>query len=345
MGTEKTGKIVTIYDIADEAGVSTATVSRVLSNSAAVKQDKKDRVLALVEKYHYKPNALARGLVDTKSKIIGIITADITNLFYSQLYAECEEAAQKRGYTVMLCNTFGAPQQEEKKLEKLLEQRVDAIIIVGGSVDEIHPEERFLETVKQISSHIPIILNEEVKGLDCHVVRINAEKTMDAILQHLQEQGHKKIAFLGGRDTVISTYRKYCRYKKMLDEDGMTFDQRLIGKDGTYDWNSGYDQMNELYKNGPMPTAVIAVNDFAALGVIRSIVEHGDRIPEDIAVVSCDNTYIAQLYTPKLTSIDYGLGLMGEKMVDTAINVIEGRQSPLLQNIEPTLIIRESSKK
>lgn len=336
-------RIVTIYDIAKEAGVSTATVSRVLSGNTGVKKDKRDKVMSLVEKYHYKPNALARGLVDTKSKVIGIITADIRNLFYSQMYVSCEMAAQKKGYTVLLCNSFGRLEQEERQLEKLLEQRVDAIILLGGSADGTRPDDRFLSKMGQINRNIPIILAEKVEKLDCHVVRINAEKTMDIVLEYLMERKHRKIAFLGGRDNVISTVTKIRRYQEILERCGIPYDERLVGKNGTYDWDTGYSQMNELYSQNILPTAVIAVNDFAALGVMRSISEHGMRIPEDVSVVSYDNTYITELYVPRITSIDYNYDLFGHKLVEAAVAAAEGREIPHLQSIEPRLVVRDSS--
>ena len=121
-------KNITIYDIAREAGVSAATVSRVLTNNANVRPEKKQKVQALIEKYNFKPNAMAKGLSDTKSKVIGVMVADVRNPFYAEVFLACELAAEKAGYTVLLCNSLGDTDREKQNLELFYEQRVSAVI-------------------------------------------------------------------------------------------------------------------------------------------------------------------------------------------------------------------------
>ena len=112
-------KVITIYDIAKEAGVSAATVSRVLTNNANVRKEKKDKVQNLIEKYNFKPNAMARGLSDTKSRVIGIVAADVRNPYYAEVFVACENAAREAGYTVLLCNSQGITQWESQQLAML----------------------------------------------------------------------------------------------------------------------------------------------------------------------------------------------------------------------------------
>ena len=130
-------KTITIYDIAREAGVSPSTVSRVLTNSANVRSEKKEKVQALIEKYNFKPNALAKGLADTKTRTIGVLAADIRNPYYAALFVSIEKAARETEYTVLLCNSLGVTDTEKELLGKLQEQRVDAIIQLGGRVDDL----------------------------------------------------------------------------------------------------------------------------------------------------------------------------------------------------------------
>ncbi len=338
-------KAITIYDIAKEAGVSASTVSRVLTNNANVRIDKRERVQNLINKYNFRPNAFARGLADTKSKVIGILAADIRNPYYSELVVSCEQAARAAGYTVLVSNFLGETEQEERQLEKLLEQRVDAIIQLGGRVDDLVSNIEYVELVNQAMATTPVIVTGKLDGTKCRMVRIDSMKALDLLMEHLLSLGHQKIAMVGGVLKVLSTYEKFLRYKQILKEHGIDYDPDLVPEGGSYDVKNGYELMNRVFDKGNIPTAVIAVNDFTAAGVMRSIVEHGYRIPQDISLVSYDNTYITELLIPKLTSVDYNYEEFGRKLIETAISAVERGEGELLQTVTPVLVCRESSGK
>ncbi len=337
------GKIVTIYDIAKEAGVSAATVSRVLTNNANVRPAKKEKILELIEKYDFKPNALARGLSDTKSKVIGIIAADVRNPFYAEVFVACEVAASEYGYTVLLGNSLGETESEKLQLEKLKEQRVDAVIQMGGCVDDLSSKVHYVEKVNQLTNLIPMVVTGKLDGTQCYQVRINDTKSMDLIMEHLVELRHRKIAVIGGRMNVLSTFEKFQRYKQLLDLYQIPFLPELVGAEGGYDTETGYKEMRAMLDRGAVPTAVIAVNDFTAVGVMKAIQETGLRIPEDISVVSYDDTYIAELVTPALTEVCYNYPHFGKVLIETAIAAVEDREVPDRQWIEPRLVIRNST--
>lgn len=336
-------KPITIYDIAKEAGVSPSTVSRVLTNSANVRQEKKEKVLALIEKYHFKPNALAKGLADTKTRTIGILAADIRNPYYAALFVACEQAARATDYTVVLCNSLGVTETERELLGKLQEQKVDAIIQLGGRVDDLVSNEDYVELVNQVMATTPLVVTGKLDGTRCNTVRIDSMQAMELLMEHLIGLNHKRIALIGGRKDVLATFEKYQRYKQILKENLLEFDSDLVSEDSGYDFESGYQKMSEMLDKGIKMTAVIAINDFSAMGVMRSIREHGLRVPEDISVVSYDNTYMAEMATPRLTSIDYNYEEYGRKLVDTASALIEGRKVGRVRMVTPTLVMRESS--
>lgn len=336
-------KAITIYDIAKEAGVSAATVSRVLTNSARVRPEKKKRVLELVEKYNFKPNALAKGLSDTRSKVIGIMTADIRNPYYAELVVACEQAAREAGYTVLLCNTLSETQREEEVLQMLRVQQAEAIIQMGGRVDDLVSNVEYVELVNQIMATTPMVITGKLDGTQCHMVRIDSMEAMDLLMDHLLSLGHRRIALVGGDMGVLSTYEKFLRYKQILKENGIPFDPALVSDEGSYNERSGYMLMNRMFDRGVLPTAVIAVNDSAAAGVMRSVAEHGYRIPQDISLVSYDNTYISEISIPKLTSIDYNYAEFGKALVETSIMAIEGKEDGYLKTVTPKLVVRESS--
>jgi len=139
---------------------------------------------------------------------------------------------------------------------------------------------------------------------------------------------------------------KYETYQKILEKYGIEFRQEYI-IEGKYNYSSGYDGMNRMFDEGKIPTAVIAINDFSAAGVIRSIMEHGCKVPEDISVASYDNTYLSDIVLPKLTSIDYNYDSYGKILVETAIAASNGEEIPEeedgVQVIEPVLVVKESS--
>lgn len=339
---ENKDKVLTIYDIAKEAGVSAATVSRVLTNNANVRKEKKDKVQNLINKYNFTPNAMARGLSDTQSKVIGIVAADIRNPYYAEVFVSCENAAREAGYTMLLCNSLGITEREEQHLEMLQQQRVDAIIQLGGRVDDLVTNEEYVEKAKQITSAIPIVVTGKLDGTWCYEVQIDAGRALELLMEHLLGLGHQKIAMVGGRKSVTATMIKLQKYKEILEEHQIPYREEYV-IEGSYDFETGYLGMNQVLEMADVPTAVIAINDFAAAGVVRSASEHRCRIPEDISVVSYDNTHLTDLLIPKLTSVDYDYVNYGKKLVDTAIAAAQGKKVPRRQMVMPALVVRESS--
>lgn len=336
-------KEITIYDIAREAGVSPATVSRAMSGSANVRKEKKDRILELVEKYHFQPNALAKGLSDARSKIIGILVSDIRNPYYAEVFVSCEQAARRVGYTTILSNSMNDKSRELRMIDRLKRQRVDAIIIIGGQVDEITSKMEYVAHINQVMATTPIIVTGRLDGTRCPSVRIDSMKAMELLMSHLLGLGHEKIALVGGKVSVLASYEKVIQYKQMMAEARLPYEPEWISEDGDYNVDNGYEQMNRLFEIRKVPTAVIAINDFAAAGVLRSIQEHGLHVPEDISVVSYDNTYISEILNPSLTTIDYNYAEFGRILVQTCIQTLEENGGSLLQTVTPRLVIRKST--
>lgn len=342
MADSTSRKNITIYDIAREAEVSPATVSRILTNNAKVKKDKYERVMAIIEKYNYKPNALARSLSDTKSKLIGIVAADVRNPFYSAVYVACETAAWERGYRVLLCNSLGDGAREIDQIHMLVQQRVEAIIQIGGRVDALETDETFALETGKIAGTVPLVVSGKIDGVQCYCVRIDAHEAASLLAEHLIQLGHERIAFVGGRRDVESSANKFKTYREVLSKHGIPFREEYF-IEGAYDYETGYAGTKALLGLKEIPTAIIAINDFAAAGVVRGISEMGLSIPGDMSVVSYDNTYIADLVVPKLTSIDYDYEELGKTLVDTAIAAANGEAVKDYIAIKPKLVVRKSS--
>lgn len=337
---------ISIYTIAKEAGVSPATVSRVLTGSARVSEDKRKKVEALIKQYDFKPNALARGLSNIETKIIGILVSDIRNPFYATMVVECERCANDNGYMLMLCNSLGSNSLEYSHIEKLASQQVDAIIQIGGKVDELVSDEIYVEMINRIANKIPILITGKLDGADCYQVNINEVQAMEIVLEYLIENGHQEIALVGGRSDVKSTMDKRFRYRQIMQKYGLAIREDYIITGNTYDIEGGYEAMvNFMRKDLPMPSAIIAINDFTAVGILRYLKEQGLSVPQDVSVASFDNTYMAGGYEPSLTSVGYDYKAFGENLIKTAIKAIRKEEPPRTQLIKSKLFIRESSRK
>lgn len=341
---KKNEKTITIYDIANEAGVSPATVSRVLTNNANVRPEKKEKILEIIEKYNFKPNVMARGLSEAKTKVIGIVVADIRNPFYSQMFVACEDAAEELGYTILLADTHGDVNKEIKILDRLANQRVDAVILIGGSVDQRFIDDKFFNKIKEISQKMPVVTSTKVLDADnCYSIRIDESRCMTLLLQHLIDKGHTNIAVVGGREAVSSTWEKLQQFRNIMNMYQLPIDEEMVSTDGSYDVENGFIDMNKLLDAGKRPSAVIAINDATAIGVMKSIRAHGLRIPEDISVVGYDNTIYSSMATPGVTSIDYDYETYGRKLIEMAVSATEGNQKMRLQIVDPKLIERAST--
>lgn len=341
---ELENKQITIYDIAKEAGVSPSTVSRVLTNNANVRKEKKERILELIEKYNFKPNALARGLSEARSKVIGVIVADVRNPFYSQMFVACEHAAEKMGYTVFLADSHSSLEREIDEMKRLQNQKVDAILMIGGSIDQKEISKDFIDQVAMIARSTPFVTSScVVDAPNCYAIRINESQCMKLLLEHLKELGHRDIAVVGGRLEVSSTWEKFEQFKKQMAEYEIPIREELMAVRGAYDFETGYQEIDKMLSSGNIPTAVIAINDAAALGVMQGIRDHGYRIPEDISVVGYDNTLYSTLANPTLTSIDYDYETYGERLIEIAIAAVEKNAKEKMQVVEPRLVVRKST--
>lgn len=336
-------KKITIYDIAKEAGVSISTVSRVLTGSSGVRAANREKVQKVIDKYNFHPSAVARSLTETRRKVIGFIMPDVRNPYYADLYMACDKIANQYGYALFLANTLSDLESELGQIDLMEEHRVDAIILIGGNVDELYSNTRYVEKVNQINTTTPILVIGKLDGTSCPQIRIDAVKSMDIIMGHLLALGHKDICIIGGYDGVASSFEKRQRFKQLLRMNQISIREEFCTNNGGYDFITGYQNMNRLFDEGAIPTAVIAINDSTATGVLQSIQEHGKRIPDDISVISYDNTFICDMVNPKLTSIDYNYDFFAAKIVETTIALCKHEETPILQLIEPTLVIRNST--
>ena len=300
---------ITITQIAQESGVSVATVSRFLNGKVPVSADKKARIEAVVKKYDFTPNALARGLISKRTMTLGVILPDITNPYFATIFQEVQRCAAEEGYSVYLCNTRfhhgDSPIDETGYFRMMMDKKVDGILIIGGQLDMVEPNPAYKEALNKLTASIPVVAaGRAIPGVDCIFLDSENGSGVVTAYNYLASLGHKHIAFAGGQPGVTITETRLEAYKKAAASSGSAIQEDLISLSDYY-LPDGYQAAEALLTRETPFTAVIAMNDNVALGAIRAFADHGLSVPRDVALISCDRFYFADYTMPRLTSIHH----------------------------------------
>ncbi len=255
----------TIYDVAREAGVSMATVSRVVNGNPNVKPATRKKVLDAIERLGYRPNAVARGLASKKTTTVGVIIPDIANIFFAELARGIEDIATMYKYNIILCNSDQNKDKEISLINTLLEKQVDGILFMGGEITEEH--------VTQFKrSPVPVVLAATVDQ-DGELPSVNIDyqqASFDAVTE-LIEAGHSRVGMVSGSlEDPVNGFQKFSGYKKAFTEKNLDFDDSLVAI-GDYTYDSGIQAADTLMKVSNPPSAIFAGTDEMALGVIHGL--------------------------------------------------------------------------
>ncbi|RYL94560.1 catabolite control protein A [Sporolactobacillus sp. Y61] len=307
----------TIYDVAREAGVSMATVSRVVNGNPNVKPTTRKKVSEAIKRLGYRPNAVARGLASKKTTTVGVIIPDISSVFFSELARGIEDIATMYKYNIILCNSDQNKDKEIRLIQTLLGKQVDGIVFMGGKVTDEHIEE-FTQSTVPVVLAATVDINNKIPS-----VNIDYEKAVYDAVSHLIESGHKRVGFISGLlEVPISGVYKLNGYKKALADHEITFDESLLTV-GDYTYESGKEAMAQFLAHGNPPTAVFVDSDEMAIGAIHEIQDQGKKVPENIAVISSENTRLVQMVRPTLSSIGeptYDIGAVAMRLLTKLMN-------------------------
>ena len=333
-----------MYDIAREAKVSVATVSRVLNGTAPVKDSTRERINKIIEKYQFQPNALARSLLKKKTGMIGMILPNIHNPFFPEVFAGAEEEARRIGSTLFLGDSMGDHERESEYLSAMREKQVDGILFMGGRINLQRCDAQLQREIIELSERIPVVLinGNLPKG---RLPRVYTDEYAAAVMatRHLIELGHRRIGFLGGMARFATTTVKIRAYRKTIKEHGLIADDRWILLDD-FSIESGKKLMNRLLQLKERPTAIICINDFTAIGALKVALEHGLRIPEDMSIVGFDDTLLATAVTPELTTVTQNAVELGRSAVRLLQQLID--KGPRVKKqivLNPKLIVRQTT--
>ncbi|OMF38846.1 LacI family transcriptional regulator [Paenibacillus sp. FSL H8-0548] len=336
-------KTITIYDIAREADVSVSTVSRVLNGTAPVKVSTRERIMQVIEKHQFQPNALARSLTKKETGTIAMILPDITNPFFPEVFWGAENKAREKGYTFFLCNTAGDYSRESEYLSILREKRVEGIIFLGGRINLTNCPAELQKEVVEVDNHIPIVLvNGNLPKSGLHRIYTDEAEGAAIATQHLIDLGHRDIAFIGGLEFMSTTSQKVKAVRKKLTEYQLSLRKEWLLY-GEFSVRAGRDLMSKLLEGEQRPSAVLCVNDFTAIGAIKAALEHGLRIPQDISIVGFDDSPLSTAVIPELTTVTQNTNDLGSLAVETIHQIVNGNKTKRNMVLQPELVIRQST--
>jgi LacI family transcriptional regulator len=334
--TTKGSKAASIYDVARESGVSVFTVSAVVNNKSHVGNKLRERVEIAIRKLNYRPNLLARSLAKQKTHTIGMIVPDIANPFFPMVVRGAEDAAQKRGYNLLLCNSDDTQVREESALELLLSKRVDGILLTKA-VGEISPSLKQMTQETQIP--IVLVMRTYPKLSKDAIVTDDYEGAYEAV-RHLARAGRKRIGLIGGPMKVSNGKARWEGFRDALKDSNLTFDPELV-VEGDYRIESGYRGGHLLLSH--RPDGVYVANYLMTVGLLKAAEEMGLRCPDDFGLVSFDDYPWLGIFQPKLTTVELPKYQLGFEAAELLLDRIAGKGGPaVLRKLSPELRVRES---
>ncbi|MEW9674089.1 LacI family DNA-binding transcriptional regulator [Ammoniphilus sp. 3BR4] len=332
--------MITIKDIANAAGVSTATVSYVLNNTRYVSPDKKDRVLKAVSDLNYVPNAVARGLRVQKSKAISLIVSDITNPFYPDLAKACEDVAQSRGYTINIVNTNDEAKLMAEAVSQIREGRIDGLIITCA----LEPDRPVIDSLSK--EGYPIVLaHRKLEKLDVDTVISDHFSGGLEAARHLIRLGHERIAFMTGvKGSTVSLAAKQGYLEAMEEARLPVLEEWNIPGEAKY--QESYEAAKQLISlpKSKRPTAVLNIGDVGSLGVMDAAFDLNLRVPEDLAIIGFDDLFFSSTRNIQLSTVRIPRYELGRRATEILINRIQNKGSEEKQDITlpVELIIRRT---
>lgn len=331
---------ITLKDIAKETGLSTTSVSLILNNRPnKISEKTKELVLKTAKEMGYRPNQLAIGLIKKRTKTIGLIVPDIRNSFFSLLAKGIEDACQKNGWTMILCNTGENGVRDAESIRVLSSKGVDGIIYsMSKDATETLPD-----TIALFKGYdIPfVMLDRFVPSIPAPIVTLNHEMGGFLAGSHLISLGHKRIACVTGPSILEDSRLRLVGFKRAMEENNIPFDESLL-IEGNYQMDGGMEAAEKL--TGKDFTAIFAFNDMMALGIYKSFSERGIKIPTDVSIIGYDDTFFSEFMEVPLTTIHQPIEKTGAAATDALIEAIEsGKHIEPFPFFEPKLIVRKST--
>lgn len=304
--------MATIKDVAKEAGVSVATVSRVINKSPKASQASIDAVTKAMSKLGYRPNAAARALVNQSTNTMGVLVGDVSDPFFGSLVKAVDKVARENGKHILIGNGYHSPQDERQALELLINNRCEAIVLhsKGLSDQELISYANEVKGLVLINRHIPELADRCI-ALDNH-------KGAYLATEYLIRHGHKKIACIASSHKIEDANERLQGYLAALNDNHITLPKSYIAF-GEPNSEGGEAAMTDLLTQGIDITAVVTYNDYMAAGVLTALDQNDIEVPGKISLIGFDDGLIARFVTPSLTTIRYPIEMMAERAARLAL--------------------------
>lgn len=328
----------TIQDVAARSGVSTATVSRVLSGSVPARPQTRERVLAAARELAYSPSGVARALKRQETRTLGLLVTDLGNPFYPEVVRSVEEAAHERGYGLVLCNAADDPGREIAYLDLLVERRVDGIIVASSRATRRHVD-------ALASAPIPVVLvNSGASGSGLPTIDTAHRRGARMAAEHVIALGHRRLAHVTAPASNAAAGQRVNGVRDAMRAAGLrSEDLCVVQGDGHVE--GGANAAADVVAAGA--TAIVCYNDLTAIGVLRALRMRGLRVPEDVSVVGFDDIEMAAWTDPPLTTVRQPVTEMGRLAVGWLTEALGDQQAerrpPAVRHLEPSLIVRGST--
>jgi LacI family transcriptional regulator len=328
--------MATIYEVSKLAGVSLATVSRVINDSGTVTPKTRQKVLSAIEELGYRPNSMAQSLASKRSNSVGILIPELYGPFFGAELSSIETELRSVGKRVIITAGHSDEAIEKDCIEFLLGSSCDALILHVDSVSDAY-------LIELNQGPVPVILlNRYITEMADRCIRLDNELGGYIAAKSLIELGHTKFAYVSGPHWKTDSFKRLSGHKRALKEFGLEIDEQLI-YEGNFQETSGSDAMEYLLQTGEPFTALICANDEMAVGAYDVARKEGLRIPDDLSVIGYDNVILTQYLHPKLSSICCHIKEMGQMAARCVIKGIYGEEGLEIQNrFEPYLVSRAS---
>ncbi|WP_053985646.1 LacI family DNA-binding transcriptional regulator [Niameybacter massiliensis] len=319
---------ITIKTIAEKAGVSISTVSRVMNNTGSISDKTKQRVMQVIKEYNYMPNTSARNLKSGSSKNIALFVRSIENPFFQKMIHVIEEKIALRGYQLIIQNVTGIEDELEIAIREAKDRNLCGAIIMGGTFN--HSKIEF-ERLGIPCVLVTIAANSEVDLGMYSSVTIDDEKEAFKATEYLIKLGHKRIGFINNKplDIITPNSLRYNGYVKALQEYNIPLDEDLVASEYSTlsGYNYGFNMMKQLIMRNKDMTAVFAFADVVAVGAAKAIFSMGLSVPNDISVVGFDGIDVAEFYNPSIDTIYQPADQMALSSIETLFDMIQGGES------------------
>jgi DNA-binding LacI/PurR family transcriptional regulator len=324
----------TITDVARRAGVSKSLVSLVMRGADHVSPERRQAVNKAAAELGYRPNAMARSLVQRRTHLVGVMVSDLHNPFFADVVAGIQEQAARTGYKVLVNSGNRAAAREADAMETLLQLRADGIILGSPVLDD--------EVIGRASREVPIVLvGREAHGPAVDSVTNDDRAGAEVAVEHCVSLGHRRIAHIDGGHGAGAPARRH-GYEAAMKRLGLGDLVSVVS--GTYTEEGGHTGCLLLLAQKPRPTAIFAANDLAAIGALNAIEESGLKVPDDVSLVGYDNTSLAALRHISLTTIHQPRLEMGQLALSTLLErVDQDREEPRRVILSPSLVVRAST--